>query len=117
MPQYYKTVKEKLILNPKSKAGRKGGVIGGFRSRLYSFGKTAGDINAVVQSQFVKNARRNAYSAARVGGFASALSNKGEFKAKYGSAQSLALRAGRVGIGRMSGIWSSCKKRVRFLYF
>lgn len=105
MPQYLKFYKEGVTLNRKKKstAGRKGGAVGGFRNRLYKFGKTAGDVNAVVQSQFIKNARRSAYTYARGGGFVAAATS-GDFRKKYGSAQSLALRGARVGVGRLSGM-------------
>ena len=105
MPQYLKFYKEGITLNRKKKstAGRKGGAVGGFRNRLYSFGKIAGDANAVVQSQFIKNARRNAYTYARGGGFVAAATS-GDFRKKYGSTQSLALRGARVGVGRLSGM-------------
>ena len=104
MPQYFKFFKEGIQLNkPKSNAGRTGGMIGGFRSRLYQFGKTAGDVNAVAQSPFIKNARRNAYGVARGAGFVSSVFG-GDFKKQYGSTQSLLLRGARVGVGRVSGM-------------
>ena len=104
MPQYFRFFKEGIQLNkPKSNAGRSGGMIGGFRSRLYQFGKTAGDVNAVAQSPFIKNARRNAYGVARGAGFVSSVFG-GDFKKQYGSTQSLLLRGARVGVGRVSGM-------------
>ena len=105
MPQYLKFYKEGITLGKKNKtsAGRKATGIGGFRSRLYKFGKQSGDVNAFLQSPFLKNARRNAYTFARGGGFIAAATS-GDFRKKYGSAQSLALRGARVGVGRLSGM-------------
>lgn len=99
-----KYFKEGVTLNKsQSSAGRKATGLGGFRSRLYKFGKVSGNANAVVQSQFVKNSRRQAYSLARGAGFLAAATS-GDFRKKYGSAQSLALRGARVGVGRVSGM-------------
>ena len=99
-----KFYKEGVQLNKrKSSAGRKATGLGGFRSRLYKFGKQSGDVNAFMQSPFLKNARRNAYSAARGAGFIAAATS-GDFRKKYGSMQSLALRGARVGVGRLSGM-------------
>ena len=63
MPNYIGFAKVKS--KTKSKAGRKGTALGGFRTNLYKFGSQAGNVNAFLQRPFVQRARRNAYTAAR----------------------------------------------------